>query len=317
RFEPQVAEFDRRGGLFASRDEPHGRQEPDAVGFHVVDGGIAAPGARLIRAVRHVDAGLEEAPNQKRAWRNGLEHARHALIDPADHGGHQHHDHHSDGDTEDGQRRARLAGPQRFERDPDALEHGAHVSALSAVMGSSRAARVAGYTPAMMPTPAPSVTPTTMDQGATAAGRGVTAATSAASAIPIPTPAPAPTVASVTDSTRNCRRMSPRRAPSDLRMPISRVRSATAMSMMFMITMPPTTSEMATRPGRATNSTRLILPQKSSTSSAVSSAKSFGSRGRRWRRLRMIASACAIAARISGCERAFIATASTTRGSLT
>ena len=83
------------------------------------------------------------------------------------------------------------------------------------------------------------------------------------------------------------------------------------------MTIPPTTSEMATRPGRATNNTRLILPQKSSTSSAVSSAKSFGSRGRRWRRLRMIASACASAARISGCERAFIATASTTRGSLT
>ena len=36
-------------------------------------------------------------------------------------------------------------------------------------------------------------------------------------------------------------------------MPISRVRSLTAMSMMFMITMPPTTSEMATRPGSARN----------------------------------------------------------------
>ena len=34
------------------------------------------------------------------------------------------------------------------------------------------------------------------------------------------------------------------RAPSDLRMPISRVRSVTLTSMMFMMTMPPTTSEM-------------------------------------------------------------------------
>ena len=37
---------------------------------------------------------------------------------------------------------------------------------------------------------------------------------------------------------------SPCRAPSDLRTPISRVRSVTLTSMMFMITMPPTTSEM-------------------------------------------------------------------------
>ena len=38
--------------------------------------------------------------------------------------------------------------------------------------------------------------------------------------------------------------MSKRRAPSALRMPISRVRSVTLTSMMFMMTMPPTTSEM-------------------------------------------------------------------------
>ncbi len=38
--------------------------------------------------------------------------------------------------------------------------------------------------------------------------------------------------------------MSLRRAPRLLRIPISRVRSVTLTSMMFMITMPPTTSEM-------------------------------------------------------------------------
>ena len=38
--------------------------------------------------------------------------------------------------------------------------------------------------------------------------------------------------------------MSDCRAPSALRMPISRVRSVTLTSMMFMMTMPPTTSEM-------------------------------------------------------------------------
>ena len=66
-----------------------------------------------------------------------------------------------------------------------------------------------------------------------------------ANANPVATPSAAPTVLSVALSTRNWLMMSRRRAPSDLRMPISRVRSATATSMMFMITMAPTTSPMA------------------------------------------------------------------------
>ena len=82
-----------------------------------------------------------------------------------------------------------------------------------------------------------------------------------------------PTVESVADSTTNWARMSRRLAPSALRMPISRVRSATAISMMFMITMPPTTSEMATRPGSAMNRTLEIFFHPSS-------APSDGLRGR-------------------------------------
>ena len=42
--------------------------------------------------------------------------------------------------------------------------------------------------------------------------------------------------------------MSDRRAPSALRSPISRVRSVTTISMMFMMTMPPTTSDRPTTP---------------------------------------------------------------------
>ena len=42
--------------------------------------------------------------------------------------------------------------------------------------------------------------------------------------------------------------MSDRRALSALRRPISRVRSVTAISMMFMITIPPTTSDRPTTP---------------------------------------------------------------------
>ena len=40
----------------------------------------------------------------------------------------------------------------------------------------------------------------------------------------------------------------PRRAPSALRMPISRVRSVTETSMMFMTPMPPTSSDSAAMP---------------------------------------------------------------------
>ena len=57
-----------------------------------------------------------------------------------------------------------------------------------------------------------------------------------------------PKVDSVTDSVRICQTMSRRRAPSALRSPISRVRSLTTISMMFMMTMPPTTSDSATTP---------------------------------------------------------------------
>ena len=48
---------------------------------------------------------------------------------------------------------------------------------------------------------------------------------------------------SVIDSVSTCDMMSRRFAPSALRSPISRVRSLTTISMMFMMTMPPTTSD--------------------------------------------------------------------------
>ena len=48
---------------------------------------------------------------------------------------------------------------------------------------------------------------------------------------------------SVSASMMNCRRMSQVFAPTDIRMPISRVRSVTETSMMFMMPIPPTSSE--------------------------------------------------------------------------
>ena len=53
-----------------------------------------------------------------------------------------------------------------------------------------------------------------------------------------------PMLVCTTASMMNCMVMSRRLAPSARRMPISRVRSVTVASMMFMMPMPPTTSEI-------------------------------------------------------------------------
>ena len=74
--------------------------------------------------------------------------------------------------------------------------------------------------------------------------------------------------------------MSRARAPTAFRMPISRVRSVTAMSMMFMITMPPTTTPIATTAGITEKSTAVRLFQKATSASAVSTEKSFSCPGR-------------------------------------
>src|SRR5215204_4060740 len=74
-----------------------------------------------------------------------------------------------------------------------------------------------------MPTTVPSSVATTSDQGATAAGSGVVHEMTFAPSSPSPIPSIAPRVLSVALSTRNWRRMSFRRAPSDFRTPISRV----------------------------------------------------------------------------------------------
>ena len=69
-----------------------------------------------------------------------------------------------------------------------------------------------------------------------------------AMAAPSSVPMTPPKIDSTTDSVSICAMMSDRRAPSALRRPISRVRSVTTISMMFMMTMPPTTSDSATTP---------------------------------------------------------------------
>ena len=81
---------------------------------------------------------------------------------------------------------------------------------------------------------------------------------SAETASPTAMPMSPPRRDSVSASTRNCARMSRPRAPTALRMPISRVRSRTDTSMMFMIPMPPTTSEIEAMPPSRSVSVPLI-----------------------------------------------------------
>ena len=71
---------------------------------------------------------------------------------------------------------------------------------------------------------------------------------------PTPIPTSPPKMQSRTDSVRNCERMRLPRAPTAIRSPISRVRSVTLTSIMFIIPTPPTTSESI-----ATISSRVVI----------------------------------------------------------
>ena len=93
--------------------------------------------------------------------------------------------------------------------------------------------------------------------------------------------------------------MSIRVAPTAMRIPISRVRSVTAISMMFMITTPPTTMPMATTAGMIENSVFVSFFQKSTSASAVSMLKSSSSAGRRRCASRMASCARSLAAGIA------------------
>ena len=90
--------------------------------------------------------------------------------------------------------------------------------------------------------------PSTTDHGCTAAVMGVIELRPMATPNPSAVPMRPPETDRMTDSARICQRRSRRRAPRALRSPISRVRSETTISMMFMMTMPPTTSDRLTMP---------------------------------------------------------------------
>ena len=94
-------------------------------------------------------------------------------------------------------------------------------------------------------------------------------------------------------STRNCSRMTPRLAPIALRMPISRVRSVTVTSMMFMIPMPPTISEIAAIPPNntaRTDVTEFIVLSSAFCEEIENASSSLSSRSRSNSSMRALAS---------------------------
>ncbi len=86
------------------------------------------------------------------------------------------------------------------------------------------------------------------DVGLVACGQSICLPTNSADADAEPTPAPTPSRASTSASARNWRMICSGEAPIAARMPISCVRSATDTSWMFMMPMPPTSSDTAAMP---------------------------------------------------------------------
>ena len=95
-----------------------------------------------------------------------------------------------------------------------------------------------------------------------------------------------PIMASITASIRICSITSRWRAPTALRMPISCVRSVTLTSMMFMITMPPTTSEMQVTGTTTAATMESNWSMKPRMASGVSVSKLSAWPGRAWKRVR-------------------------------
>ena len=111
-------------------------------------------------------------------------------------------------------------------------------------MGSSIEALRAGYHPKNTPTAAAKGNPPITAVGEMSVGQPASADSTFDATIPSAAPASPPTTLSSADSTRNWRSICKRRAPIAMRIPISRVRSVTETSMMFMIPIPPTSNDI-------------------------------------------------------------------------
>ena len=111
-------------------------------------------------------------------------------------------------------------------------------------MGLRFAALTAGIMPKRIPMSMENTTATALAGMLTADGAPETDDTTRDAPMPAATPRMPPRLVRAAASVRNCHRMRRFRAPMAFLRPISRVRSVTVTSMMFMTPMPPTRSEM-------------------------------------------------------------------------
>src|SRR3989454_10062503 len=132
-----------------------------------------------------------------------------------------------------------LTATKAFPEDRGSADY----SVRRATTGSSRAALTAGYTPKTSAINEARPRPSSATQPRTTAGNGVSWRSRRARENPRATPMRPPARHCARTSTRNWRAMSRWVAPTERRKPISRVRSVTLTSVMFMMTMPPTTEE--------------------------------------------------------------------------
>ena len=121
-------------------------------------------------------------------------------------------------------------------------------------MGSRLAAFLAGYQPKNMPVAEHTAKLSNTLQGWICMGQCANTLIPTAAPIPTITPIKPPVTLSKTDSIKNWFSISIPRAPTDIRKPISLVRSVTLTYMIFIIPIPPTTSEI-----HATTNNRTVI----------------------------------------------------------
>src|SRR5438270_1983886 len=121
-------------------------------------------------------------------------------------------------------------------------------SVLRASIGARRAARDAGYTPKESPMAIAMTMAPTVAVGDSVTGELMRFGRTLDPATPKRAPRIPPARPSTDASTKNWRRITRGRAPKALRSPISRTRSVTDTSMMFITPIPPTSREMPAMP---------------------------------------------------------------------
>ena len=186
-----------------------------------------------------------------------------------------------------------------FGEEPGAEPGDGHVTATRSAglrSGSSRAALKAGQMPKKMPTEAEKPMPMANDHHGSEIGKPDRMLISQPIEAPRTMPMTPPSEVRNTASSRNCQRISRRRAPSALRTPISRVRSVTLMVMMAITPMPPTISAIDEITTSARKMPLLIRSQILNSASWVPMSKSLSWSRRRPCRERMISSTSRIAA---------------------